>query len=120
MPHHSEEYFTISVVARRFDIHPQTLRVYDREGLLAPQRSEGNTRLYSRADVERLQTILNLTRELGVNLAGVEVILRLKKQINDLQREKERIIREVRNTGDAGKEKNTLIRVRTGRPMKKR
>jgi MerR family transcriptional regulator, heat shock protein HspR len=72
-----EELFSISVVAELFDLTPQTLRLYETHGLLEPQRSEGGTRLYSRADLERLQTICHLINDLGVNLAGVEVILKL-------------------------------------------
>ena len=113
----AEEYFTISLVARQFDVHPQTLRVYEREGLLSPQRSRGNARLYSRADLERLRTILNLTRELGVNLAGVEVILRLKEQIETLKREKEEILRDLAACGRSGGPGKTLIRVRHGKPL---
>ena len=67
--------FTISAVAEEFELHPQTLRLYEREGLLKPSRSEGNTRLYTDTDLERLEVILSLTRDLGVNLAGVEIIL---------------------------------------------
>ena len=73
------------------NIHPQTLRLYEREGLIKPSRTEGNTRLYSQEDVERLRTILTLTRELGVNLAGVEIILRMREQIEELQREVEKL-----------------------------
>ena len=120
MPEYEEEYFTISVVAKRFDIHPQTLRVYDREGLLAPQRTEGNTRLYSREDLEQLKTILNLTRELGVNLAGVEVILHLKEQMRELEDHNERILREFLSKGKAWKAKQALVRVRTGKLSKRR
>jgi MerR family transcriptional regulator, heat shock protein HspR len=72
-----KELFSISVVAELFDLTPQTLRLYETHGLLEPQRSEGGTRLYSRADLERLQTICHLINDLGVNLAGVEVILKL-------------------------------------------
>ncbi len=115
MPQHGEEYFTISVVAKRFDIHPQTLRIYEREGLLSPQRTEGNTRLYSRVDIERLRTILNLTRELGVNLAGVEVILHMKNQIEELEQEKAEILNEFMGKKGAGKRKQSLIHVRTGK-----
>lgn len=115
-----EEYFTISAVARRFEIHPQTLRVYEREGLLSPRRSRGNTRRYSRADIDRLRTILNLTRELGVNLAGVEVILRLKKQIKDLERRQEEILRNFLEGHLSGKGKEALIRVRSGKLFKER
>ena len=68
-------YYMISAVAQKYNIHPQTLRLYEREGLLKPSRTEGNTRLYSEDDLEQLETILTLTRDLGVNLAGVEVIL---------------------------------------------
>jgi MerR family transcriptional regulator/heat shock protein HspR len=77
--------YTIGVVARMYDIHPQTLRLYEREGLLKPSRTEGNTRLYSDEDLERLEFILFLTRELGVNLAGVDIILNMKQQIEELQ-----------------------------------
>mgnify|MGYP001983548042 FL=1 len=77
----------ISVVADRYGIHPQTLRLYEREGLLKPSRTEGNTRLYSQEDLERLETILSLTRDLGVNLAGVEIILNMREKMDRMQRE---------------------------------
>ena len=80
-------YFMISAVAQRYDIHPQTLRLYEREGLLKPSRTDGNTRLYSEEDLERLETILSLTRDLGVNLAGVEIILNMRTKIEQMQRE---------------------------------
>lgn len=83
------EYFTISAVSSMFNIHPQTLRLYEREGLLQPDRSAGNTRLYSRQDIEHLSTILNLTREMGVNLAGVSVIMELLKKLRETQAEKD-------------------------------
>ena len=79
--------YTISVVAEMYGIHPQTLRMYEREGLLKPSRSEGNTRLYTDADLNRLDLIVNLTRELGVNLAGVEVILNMRDKMESMQRE---------------------------------
>ena len=79
--------FMISVVADRYGIHPQTLRLYEREGLLQPSRTEGNTRLYSQEDLERLETILSLTRDLGVNLAGVEIILNMREKMDRMQRE---------------------------------
>jgi MerR family transcriptional regulator/heat shock protein HspR len=84
-------YHMISWVAERYDIHPQTLRLYEREGLIQPTRSVGNTRLFDEATCERLQFILSLTRDLGVNLAGVEVILNLRDQIDRLQLEIERL-----------------------------
>ena len=82
--------YTISAVATQYEIHPQTLRLYEREGLLKPSRSEGNTRLYTDADLERLEVILSLTRDLGVNLAGVEIILNMREKMDAMQREFER------------------------------
>jgi MerR family transcriptional regulator, heat shock protein HspR len=79
--------YTISAVAELYDIHPQTLRLYEREGLLLPSRSIGNTRLYEDSDLERLEIILSLTRELGVNLAGVEIILNMRAKMAQMQRE---------------------------------
>ena len=79
--------YTISAVAELYDIHPQTLRLYEREGLLAPSRSDGNTRLYEDSDLERLEVILSLTRDLGVNLAGVEIILNMREKMAQMQRE---------------------------------
>jgi MerR family transcriptional regulator, heat shock protein HspR len=82
--------YTISAVAEMYDIHPQTLRLYEREGLLEPSRSVGNTRLYEDGDLERLEVILSLTREMGVNLAGVEIILNMRAKMDEMQREFER------------------------------
>jgi len=82
-----KSYYMISVVAQKYNIHPQTLRLYEREGLLKPSRTDGNTRLYSEDDLERLETILSLTRDLGVNLAGVEIILNMRSKIEAMQRE---------------------------------
>ncbi len=87
-----KEYFTISVVSSMFSIHPQTLRLYEREGLLHPDRSAGNTRLYSRQDIEHLSTILNLTREMGVNLAGVTIIMDLLHKLRHVQEEKQALL----------------------------
>jgi MerR family transcriptional regulator/heat shock protein HspR len=86
----------ISAVAERFDIHPQTLRLYEREGLLQPTRSAGNTRLYDEESIQRLETILFLTRELGVNLAGVEVILSLREQMEQMKEEMDQLLRTAR------------------------
>lgn len=80
-------YYMISAVAQKYNIHPQTLRLYEREGLLKPSRTEGNTRLYSEEDLEQLETILSLTRDLGVNLAGVEIILNMRGKIEAMQHE---------------------------------
>lgn len=79
--------YTISAVAAQYDIHAQTLRMYEREGLLKPSRSDGNTRLYTDEDLARLELILNLTRDLGVNLAGVEIILNMREKMNDMRAE---------------------------------
>ena len=79
--------YMISAVAEQYAIHPQTLRLYEREGLLTPSRSEGNTRLYTEEDLERLEVILKLTRELGVNLAGVEIILNMREKMEAMQRQ---------------------------------
>lgn len=77
----------ISSVAEQYGIHPQTLRLYEREGLLKPSRSEGNTRLYTDDDVERLEVILHLTRDLGVNLAGVEIILNMREKMSEMHQQ---------------------------------
>jgi len=89
--------FMISVVSEMLGIHPQTLRIYEREGFIKPKRSGGNTRLYSEEDVEKLEMILRLTRELGVNLAGVEVILSMREKMEQMQRATEDTIRQLRN-----------------------
>jgi MerR family transcriptional regulator/heat shock protein HspR len=81
----SKAAYMISAVAEQYQIHPQTLRLYEREGLLAPSRSEGNTRLYTDDDLERLEVILKLTRDLGVNLAGVEIILNMREKMSAMQ-----------------------------------
>jgi MerR family transcriptional regulator/heat shock protein HspR len=81
----SKAAYMISSVAEQYQIHPQTLRLYEREGLLQPSRSEGNTRLYTDEDLERLEVILHLTRDLGVNLAGVEIILNMREKMNEMQ-----------------------------------
>jgi len=82
----------ISAVALQYDLHPQTLRLYEREGLLKPSRSDGNTRLYTEEDLERLEVILKLTRELGVNLAGVEIILNMREKMEEMQRQIEQFV----------------------------
>ncbi|MEZ4501730.1 MAG: MerR family transcriptional regulator [Dehalococcoidia bacterium] len=82
---HDEPVFQISVVARMVGLHQQTLRSYERIGLVQPHRTSGNTRLYSQRDIERLQQVLRLVNDLGINLAGVEVILRMTQQIEELQ-----------------------------------
>ncbi|MEX2264326.1 MAG: helix-turn-helix transcriptional regulator [Bryobacteraceae bacterium] len=83
----SKAAYMISAVAQQYEIHPQTLRLYEREGLLKPSRSDGNTRLYTDEDLERLEVILHLTRDLGVNLAGVEIILNMREKMAEMQRQ---------------------------------
>ena len=80
-------YYMISAVAEKYNIHPQTLRLYEREGLLKPSRTDGNTRTYTEEDLDQLETILTLTRDLGVNLAGVEIILNMRRKIELMQHE---------------------------------
>jgi MerR family transcriptional regulator/heat shock protein HspR len=82
----------ISAIAEMYEIHPQTLRLYEREGLLLPSRSDGNTRLYTDEDIERLEVILQLTRELGVNLAGVEIILNMREKMAVMQKQMEQFV----------------------------
>ena len=108
----------ISAVAERFDIHPQTLRLYEREGLISPQRSPGNTRLYDKATLLRLEIILNLTRELGVNLAGVEVILNMQEQLVQMQFEAERMLefvqQEIHDRRASIDRRYALVKVQSG------
>ncbi len=89
--------YTISAVAEHYGVHQQTLRLYEREGLLKPSRSEGNVRLYTQEDIERLEVILNLTRDLGVNLAGVEIILNMREKMDQMQREFNRFFEMLRD-----------------------
>jgi len=84
---YDEPVYLISVVATMLDIHPQTLRQYEREGLVEPSRTQGRMRLYSQRDIERMKLILRLTRQMGVNLAGVDIVLQLKEQIDEMQDE---------------------------------
>ena len=92
--------YTISAVADQYNLHPQTLRMYEREGLLKPSRSEGNTRLYTDQDLERLELILSLTRDLGVNLAGVEIILNMREKMDAMQTEFERFFQYLQTHAD--------------------
>jgi len=91
-------YRMISWVAERYNVHPQTLRLWEREGLLQPARSKGNTRMYDEGACDRLETVLSLTRDLGVNLAGVEIILNLKQQLAKLQAENELLTKMLRKS----------------------
>jgi|SRR6185312_815274 len=88
----SKAAYMISSVAEQYSVHPQTLRLYEREGLLKPSRSDGNTRLYTEEDLERLEVILHLTRDLGVNLAGVEIILNMRNKMETMQNQIEEFV----------------------------
>lgn len=118
MSEKQRRFFMIRWVAERYEIHPQTLRLYEREGLLKPSRSEGNTRLYDDATCERLEYILTLTRDLGVNLAGVEVILGMKSRIEALEQELGRVTlaleRELASKGSVPRAHALAQRPRTG------
>ena len=109
--------YMIGVVSMRYGVHPQTLRLYEREGLLAPSRTEGKTRLYSDEDLERLEFILSLTRDLGVNLAGVEIILNMREKMAAMQTQIEQFVATLnveleRNMRPVEAEaKNSLMRV---------
>ena len=115
----SKRYVMISAVAERYDIHPQTLRLYEREGLLEPVRSAGNTRLYDRRALDRLESILTLTRDMGVNLAGVEVILNLQDQIAELRDDIDYLRSSVEREQARGRESRfALVRVQKGHLIK--
>jgi len=107
----------ISAVAEMYNIHPQTLRLYEREGLLVPSRTNGNTRLYADEDLERLETILNLTRDLGVNLAGIEIILNMRERMQKMQEEMQAFVEYVQKEItpppllDQERIQNALVRV---------
>jgi MerR family transcriptional regulator/heat shock protein HspR len=108
----------ISTVAERYDVHPQTLRMYEREGLLTPPRSDGNTRLFDDPTLRRLEMILALTRDMGVNLAGVEVVLRMREQMEELQLEVDRLTENMREAArdrqTTVKHRHALVRIESG------
>ncbi len=111
MHHYDEPVYLISIVAKILNIHPQTLRQYERENLVTPSRSGGRIRLYSQRDIDRIKMILRLTRELGVNLAGVDIILRLKEHVEVLEQDVNDLTHEVsklRNSGGVPSNK-TLV-----------
>lgn len=112
-----EPVYMIGAVSRMYNIHPQTLRLYEKEGLLVPSRTEGRTRMYSQEDLEKLEFILFLTRELGVNLAGVDAILRMRNQMIELQNQVEQLLNYIqeeikkRFANDLEAQKNALVRI---------
>src|SRR5579862_3717014 len=109
--------YMISAVAEMYNIHPQTLRMYEREGLLIPSRSDGNTRLYTPEDLEQLEAILNLTRDLGVNLAGIDIILNMRRRMRQMQDEMQAFVdyvqKEFLQRSEKGREgnENALARI---------
>jgi MerR family transcriptional regulator/heat shock protein HspR len=94
----SDGYVMISIIAERYNIHPQTLRLYEREGLIKPARTAGNTRLYGEDEIRKLEMILTLTRDLGVNLAGVEVVLKLARMMHEADMEFDRVLDYIRQS----------------------
>jgi MerR family transcriptional regulator/heat shock protein HspR len=115
--------YMISVVSELLGIHPQTLRLYEREGLVCPRRTKGNTRLYSERDVEEVRRILHLTRDLGVNLAGVEVILEMRRKMEKMQAEMDEKVeflrREMKKEYERHRAKSALVKVVAHRSVKK-
>jgi len=100
----NEKYYMISAVSSMYDIHPQTLRLYEREGLLEPSRTEGNTRIYTERDLKKLELILNLSREMGVNLAGIEIIINMREKMKKMQNEVQHLLEYIRKEFYEGKE----------------
>jgi MerR family transcriptional regulator, heat shock protein HspR len=110
----------ISVVAEMYDIHPQTLRLYEREGLLKPSRTEGNTRLYTEEDLKRLEFILSLARDLGVNIAGIGIILNMRERMETMQQQMQEFVKYVQQevmTRAAGMHGNDAAIVPMRRPV---
>ena len=116
-----EKVYMIAYVSSKYDIHPQTLRLYEREGLLVPSRSKGNTRLYTDKDLKKLEFILNLSREMGVNLAGIEIIYNMKKKMEKMEAEFAKFLEELKNEFFSGKENlfdqktNSLVKMSSPR-----
>lgn len=118
------KYYHISSVARMYGIHPQTLRLYEREGLLKPSRSEGNTRLYTDEDLRQLELIMNLSRDLGVNLAGIEVIINMRSKIERIESEVNEFLEYIRKEFFEGREeefektRKSLVRINPSKLVK--
>jgi MerR family transcriptional regulator, heat shock protein HspR len=118
--------YMISAVAELYKIHPQTLRLYERLGLLTPSRTQGNTRLYTDQDLERLEVILTLTRDLGVNLAGIEVVLNMREKMLQMQRQMEAFVefvgqevaRELGAPAQRERSRNAIVRMNPSRVIK--
>ena len=93
----NQAFFSISAVAKMFSVHQQTIRLYEKEGFITPKRSDGNTRMFSEEDVDRLEQVIHLTHQLGINLAGVEMILKLQKKIVRMQKDMNKIFTNVQS-----------------------
>lgn len=113
--------YMIGVVADMLDVHPQTLRFYEKKGLVRPSRTEGQTRMYSAEDVEDIARLLRLTRDLGVNLAGVEIVLKMRRRMLDMQKQIEDLVSYVRDSGaeerpqrDGQPPREALVRAASG------
>jgi len=102
-------YFSISAVAEMFSVHQQTIRLYEKEGLINPKRSDGNTRLFSEDDVNRLEEVIYLTHQLGINLAGVEMILKLKREIKQMQKEMNKLFESTKKQLEKETEASTQL-----------
>ncbi len=102
MHSYDEPVYLISIVSTMLNIHPQTLRQYERDGLISPSRTSGRMRLYSQRDIDKMKMILRLTRDLGVNIAGIDIILRLKEQMEEMEREIEHLKNELRDVNRLG------------------
>ena len=119
-----KKFYHISAVSQMYDIHPQTLRLYEREGLLKPSRSDGNTRLYSEEDLKQLEFILSLTRDLGVNLAGVEVVMNMRRKLEQIESEVNEFLDYIRREFFEGREdefeeqRKSLIRISPAKIVK--
>src|SRR5579872_1682175 len=102
-------FFSISAVAKMFSVHQQTVRLYEKQGLISPKRSSGNTRLFSEEDIDQLEEVIYLTHEMGINLAGVEMILRLKKQIKKMQSDMNKMFESTQQELDLENEKSKEV-----------
>ena len=117
--------YMISAVAEMYGIHPQTLRLYEREGLLKPSRTEGNTRLYTDEDLQRLEFILTLARDLGVNISGIAIILQMRERMEEMQKNMQQFIESLqkemlaRYTGGADPAKGAIVPIRRVPPDRK-
>ena len=120
-----KKFYMISAVSSMYNIHPQTLRLYEREGLLKPSRTEGNTRIYTEEDLKKLELILNLSRDMGVNLAGIEIILNMREKMEKIQEEVNLLLEYIKNEFFEGKEeefrekKDAIVRSVSAKIIKK-